>query len=430
MHGARRVAVVGGGWAGLAAAVQCARQGQHVHLYEMAAQLGGRARSVQVGARLLDNGQHLLIGAYTDTLSLLADLGVSQDAAFLRTPLALCDAGGRGLRLRAGRPAPAFAGAVLRLAHWPWRTRLALLAGAAGWAMRGFRCDPALTVDALTAGWPHAVRDELIEPLCAAALNTPASQASATVFLRVLHDALLSGAGCADLMLPRQGLSRLLPDAARAHLARAGAVVSLQHRVGTLSAHGTDWRLDDALYDQVILAASPAEAARLVEPIEPTWSACARALRFEPIVTVYLHSAGARLSAPMLALRSGPQAPAQFVFDRGQLGDEPGLLAFVVSAAQPWVDRGAPATAQATLAQAHAALGPHLGDTPQVVHTLTEKRATFACTPGLNRPAARIAPGLYCAGDFVAGPYPATLEGAVRSGLGAAALVAADTPGN
>jgi hypothetical protein len=114
----------------------------------------------------------------------------------------------------------------------------------------------------------------------------------------------------------------------------------------------------------------------------------------------------------MLALRSTTAYPAQFVFDRGQLDGSHGLLAFVVSAAQ-----GDRATLEAqVLAQAKT----QLGLSPQAVKTVVEKRATFACTPGLQRPHAQVIPGLVACGDYVAGHYPATLEGAVRSGVSAA----------
>jgi predicted NAD/FAD-dependent oxidoreductase len=115
----------------------------------------------------------------------------------------------------------------------------------------------------------------------------------------------------------------------------------------------------------------------------------------------------------MLALRCTPDAPAQFVFDRGQLGGPAGLLAFVVSAsdAEREVRQGQ------VLQQASTQLGLNL----QAVQTVVEKRATFACTPDLQRPPQAIAPGLLACGDYVAGPYPATLEGAVRSGLQAVA---------
>ena len=141
------------------------------------------------------------------------------------------------------------------------------------------------------------------------------------------------------------------------------------------------------------------------------WCSVAQGLRFETIATVYAWGAGSTLPAPMLSLRSDTTSPAQFVFDRGQLGGPAGLLAFVVSASN--TDR---ATLQThVLAQAQAQLGLCL----QPVQTIVEKRATFACAPGLLRPTQHIAPGLLVCGDYVAGPYPATLEGAVRSGVAA-----------
>ena len=112
---------------------------------------------------------------------------------------------------------------------WPWRERLALLVAAAGWARRAFRCDEHLTVGQLTAGLPATVRADLIDPLCIAALNTPAPHASASVFLRVLHDALFAGAGSADLLLPRVDLGALWPEAATAWLAqKANAQITAQ----------------------------------------------------------------------------------------------------------------------------------------------------------------------------------------------------------
>ncbi len=411
------LAVIGGGWAGLAAAVEGVRQGHAVTLFEMAPRLGGRARGVEAGELTLDNGQHILIGAYVETLALLRTLGVAAGDAFVRTPLRIGYPDGSGLHLRAGSPALAFGAAVLRRQGWSVGERVALLAAALGWAACSFRCGPALTVAALTRGLPAPVRNELIDPLCVAALNTPAAEASASVFLRVLKDALFSGPGSADLLLPRVGLSELLPAPAQRWLVEAGAELRLRHRVDTLVQRGDAWLLNDEPFDHVVLATPPAEAARLTLAIAPDWSRAAAALHYEPIVTVYLHGEGVRLTEPMLALRSDARAPAQFVFDRGQLGGPSGLLAFVISGAQPWVDRGAQASTDATLAQARAVLGAHRHAPLVPVRTLTEKRATFRCTPGLLRPAMSIAPQLHAAGDHVAGPYPATLEGAVRSGV-------------
>ncbi|CAN5254607.1 hydroxysqualene dehydroxylase HpnE [soil metagenome] len=418
-----KVAVIGGGWAGLAAAIEATQRGHAVTLFEMAAQLGGRSRGVESGESSLDNGQHILIGAYTETLRLMRTVGVDVEAAFLRTPLRITYPEGAGLQLEHGAAIPAFARAVLRHGAWSWRDRLALLAVCAGWSLRGFRCDPALTVATLAAKVPAAVRNDLIDPLCVAALNTPAADASASVFLRVLKDALFAGPGSADLLLPRISLSDVLPSPAERWLQEAGSTLELSHRVQRLQADGAGWEVDGQRFDAVVLATTPTEAARLAEPIAPLWSATAAALRYEPIVTLYLHSEGSTLPEPMLALHADDDAPAQFVFDRGQLGGPRGLLAFVISGAQPWVDRGMEATLHATLAQAQATLGAYLRAPLQELRTLTEKRATFRCTPGLPRAAMPVAAGLFAAGDHVEGPYPATLEGAVRSGIAAARAI-------
>jgi hydroxysqualene dehydroxylase len=126
------------------------------------------------------------------------------------------------------------------------------------------------------------------------------------------------------------------------------------------------------------------------------------------------------LPLPMLALRSSDTAPAQYVFDRGLLGGPTGLLAFVVSGAAAWVAQGLDATAQAVLTQAQAELSRYLRPPLRLVRSIVERRATFLCEPALQRPASAIAPGLWAAGDYIAGPYPATLEGAVRCGVAAA----------
>lgn len=424
MSRAKRVAVIGGGWAGLAAAVEATRLGHAVTLFEMAAQFGGRARSVMVEQRALDNGQHILIGAYGATLALMRAVGVDPARALERLPLTLVGPEGVGLRLPPGPPTLAFVRAVLAHRGWSLRERLGLLRAAMRWVLQGFRCDPALSVAALTASLGSQVRAQLIEPLCVAALNTPAREASATVFLRVLKDALFSGPGSADLLLPRAGLSELFPEPAAAWLASHGAVLRPSSRVDQLKrdVDGT-WLVDRGRFDHVVLATTSVEAARLTRDVAPDWSQLAAALRFEPIVTIYLHGEGARLAEPMLALPSDERAaPAQFVFDRGRLGGHDGVLACVVSGAAPWVERGMPATVQAT--QQQLARLPHGGGAAlNELRSFTEKRATFRCTPGLQRPPGSIASGLYAAADYVAGPYPATLEGAVRSALEAVAAL-------
>ncbi|MDY0747037.1 FAD-dependent oxidoreductase [Paucibacter sp. R3-3] len=394
-----KLAVIGGGWAGIAAAVRAVQAGHEVALIEMAPRLGGRARSLDDG---LDCGQHILIGAYRKSLALMRLVGVDPAQALLRLPLQLRGPRGDGLQLPAGPAVPAFVRGVLAHRGWPLGTRLALLARAGRWMAAGFRCDPALSVAVLCQGLPAVLLTQLVEPLCVAALNTPMAEASATVFLRVLKDALFAGPGGADLLLPRVPLAELLARPAEIWLREHGARVETGRRLASLD--------ELAAFDRVVVATSSVEAARLVEPLDAGWSQTARRLRFEPICTVYVDAPGARLPAPMTMLTEGP---AQFVF-----GHQPGLLAFSISAAAPWVERGLDATGDAVLAQARSQLC--IADA-RVRRVLAEKRATFACTPGLQRPPARIDSRIAVAGDYVEGPYPATLEGAVLSGLAAVA---------
>jgi len=230
----------------------------------------------------------------------------------------------------------------------------------------------------------------------------------------VLQDALFSGPGAADLLLPRRPLGTLLPEAAIAWMQHRGADVRMGTRVQSLSRRAGGWRVDTDDVDEVILACTAVEAARLAAPVAPEWAALARGLQYEPIVTVTLECPGVQLHGPMVSL---PEGPAQFAFDLGALGLAPGRFSFVISGAQAWVDRGLDAATGAVLVQARQQFPPGTWPVePLAVATLAERRATFRCTPSLARPGKDVAPGLLAAGDYVEGPYPATLEGAVRAG--------------
>jgi uncharacterized protein with NAD-binding domain and iron-sulfur cluster len=182
--------------------------------------------------------------------------------------------------------------------------------------------------------------------------------------------------------------------------------------------------ISDARFDALVVATSSQVASQLLADY-----IAAPELAQEAICTCYLqYDASVRLPQPMLALLDAPQQGqfAQYVFDRGYLqADQAGLLAVVISAPQ-----AALALAQQQLAQALAQQLAQQLQRPELQQPLwhkviSEKRATFACSPGLQRPAQRCGvPNLALAGDYTAGPYPATLEGAVRSGVQAARLIA------
>ena len=470
----KSIAIVGGGWAGMAAAVAATQAGHHATVFEASQALGGRARvvngSLPDGSPVaLDNGQHILIGAYSQTLKLMQTVGVNLDKALLRLPLTLQfpDKHGKlvGLKLP-DWPNPWMVGldaawGIATAKGWSWGDKIALLRAASNWQRGGFKCPQHLSVaqlclkprDRSSPAITPRVMAELIEPLCVSALNTCAHDASAQVFLRVLQDALFSPAvqlgqgkifGSANLLLPTRDLSNLFPHAAASWLLKHGGQIKLGERVSAVEFDATGWQVCTAggknPFDAVILAGSPSNMAsagintayvatnsivkdkialelnHLIQRESAAWQASVKVLRHEAITTVYAFSAGVRLPKPMLALRSDATSPAQFVFDRGQLGGPAGLLAFVISASQGERE----VLQQQVLAQGAAQLGL---TGLQAVQTIVEKRATFACTPGLQRPNALIAPGLLVCGDYVDGPYPATLEGAVRSAQQAVALL-------
>jgi squalene-associated FAD-dependent desaturase len=422
-----KIAIVGGGWAGMAAAVHATHVGHSVHVFEAAKTLGGRARALDChlpdGTPVtLDNGQHILIGAYTDTLRLIQQVGLQPDQVLLRLPLNLTFPDGSGLRLPQW-PAPLDAVAGIMCARgWSLADKWSLVKAALLWQWQRFECSAQTSVADLCQGISSAVFNTLIEPLCVSALNTPANRASGQVFLRVLQDSLFGGRGSSNLLLPTVDLTQLFPQAAALWLQQHGGTVTTGCRVDGLSPTPQGWRVAGEAFDAVVWATSSSVAAQVLaasaQHMQPAmaasvrpWAATTQALQFESIATVYAYASDARLRQPMLALHSSTAQPAQFVFDRGQLGGPAGVLAFVVSASN--------APREVLQSQVLQQAQQQLGLSLQVVQTVVEKRATFACTPGLLRPAAQVAPKLLVCGDYVQGPYPATLEGAVRSGVSA-----------
>ena len=439
------VAVVGGGWAGCAAAVELARGGAKVTLFEAARTLGGRARAVEVNGRALDNGQHILLGAYRQTLGLMKRVGVDPSTALLRLPLQMRypqDSGGMDF-VAPRLPAPwHLIVALVRAAGLAREDKLALARFSTAAKWMGWRLDTDVSVDTLLARFEQTPRLARLmwHPLCLAALNTPPERASANVFLAVLRDSLGAQRAASDMLIPRLDLGALFPQAAGAWLAANGGAVHLGAKVESLDRAEHGWELaasGQALggawrgrFDAIVLATPAAQAGALLAPF-PEAAQLAQQLSafdYEPIATCYLqYDAGVRLPLPFCALLDEPQAQrfGQFAFDRGQIDAlQSGLLAVVVSAAGPAAALDQDSLARAIAAQLGAAF-PGLGlETPLWSRVITEKRATFACTPGLARPQnATGLPGLVLAGDYTAGDYPATLESAVRSAQAAATII-------
>lgn len=400
-----KIAIIGGGWAGIAAAVELVQRGAQVTLFEAGRQLGGRARRASIPGADLDNGQHILLGAYRDTLALMATIGADPEQLLRRLPLRVEDNRGFCLALPQLPPPFNLAWGLLtaRGVSLGEKLRTALWMQGLKWRRFKLPADTSVAAWLDSAGQTGTLRRHLWEPLCLAALNTPAEQASAQIFAHVLRDSLGSPeAGATDLLLPRGTLSDLIPDPASNWLLARGADLRTGQRVRQLERGHDGWHVAGETFDQVIIAVAPHHLRALLPELGKVPD------RFEPIGTVYFHyPAGTTLPYPLMALQGGV---GQWLVDRGQ-----GVLAASLSGHGNWenLEDEALALALHQEMQQPGPLPPY--------RVIREQRATFACHPDQPRPGCHTPyPSLFLAGDYTWADYPATLEGAVRSGIAAA----------
>lgn len=431
-----KVAVVGAGWAGLAAAVSLHDAGCAVTVYDAAHVPGGRARRVPHAdfPAGLDNGQHILLGAYTDTLALIERLRGRLDGV-LRLPLRMESLDGR-FRLRAPRlPAPLHSAAALAFARGLGAgSSLAALRLISRLRAQDWHCPPGYTVDELLErhGQPRRLRERLWEPLCLAALNTPAAQACAQLFAHVLRDGLAGTREASDMLLPRCDLSALWPDAAAALVDwRPG------HAVRHLSHDKVGVDVDGERHDALVLAVQASSASRLLAglpaaPGTPRLQQALAAFEYQPIATfTYKLAEPWRLPHPIMMLDEDAARGqiGQWVVDRGALTGAPhGELAVVASAAAAALEQDRDTLSAAVQQQlreqwSRRRRAPALPEVSAWA-LVTEKRATFSAVPGLARPRVQ-SPWrrIMLAGDWTDTGYPGVLEGAVRSGQAAAAAL-------
>ena len=429
------VTIVGGGWAGLATALELCQHGVPVILLEAARQLGGRARCVAFDAEAVDNGQHLMIGAYRETLRLLKLVHAPHAPPIVR----------QRLQLQLHTPTEKFS---LIAPHLPAPLHLvAALLSARGisayergcalrfclvLAWRRFQLTHDLSLAQLLAQHRQTARliECLWEPLCLATMNTPLNEASAQVFLTVLRDTFAQRRADSDLLFAATDLGHFFPAAALDYIEQHGGRVILGERVGELRIAGnaiqtviTAQQLPES---QHVVLATPAYAtARLLAPHKPLQAIAHKLeqLNYEPICTVYLrYPAHVTLNTHLVGFTG---TLTQWLIDRTHC-DQPGLMAAVISA------RGAhmELTNEELTQRVREEIARHYPAWPASYNSMVirEKRATFACSVGVNdlRPV-NTTPvrGLWLAGDYTATGYPATLEGAVRSGVACARKIIA-----
>lgn len=417
-----RVAIIGAGYAGMAAATELAARGIPATVFEASRTLGGRARRVEAHGYPFDNGQHILVGAYVELLRLMRLVGANADTLLTRKPLTLVFPG--RMRLAAPRlPAPLhLAAALLTARGLPAGGRLAAVRFMRHMKQDGFRLARDITFAELMTrhGQHEAVIRYLWAPLCLSALNTPPDEASAQVFLNVLRDSLAASREACDLLLPRTDLSALFPEPAEHYVRSRGGEVLRGAPIRTIAWTPYGFHLEgDASgrsYTHVIAAVAPYHLGRLAAKLPRLQPVLAEVgeLAYEPILTAYLgYPQPVSLPGAML----GVGGTAHFLF---QHADD--ILTAVTSAGGAHLEL----PRETLVARIHAEICEIAGPAPAPAwsQVIVEKRATFACRPDVRRPASETPlANFFLCGDYVASDYPATLEAAVRSGVACARLI-------
>ena len=423
-----RVIIVGAGWAGLAAAVELTRHNIPVAVLESAKQPGGRARSVHLNELHVDNGQHMLLGAYEATLDLLRRIGVNENDVFERQPLSLqwLRPNGNPVSLNTPKlPAPLhLAWALFNAKGLSFHDRLSALKFCHRLQKTNFTIEKDCNVEFFLK--ENHQSPELInaiwEPLCLGALNTQIHEASAQLFLRTLGDSFNHSRKDSDILLTRKNLGAIFPQPATDYIETHHGSVRLGQRVTELiisddEIKGVALSEKQIQSHYVILATPSIITNNLIEDTASLLhvSSQLKSIQHRPICTVYLQYSESTSFDGWL--RGSLNTTSQWIFDRGLYGQN-GLMSVVISGEgehMNWDNNKLCDVIEKEL----ATYFPHWPK-PSSKHVIREKRATFAATVDINqhRPNTQTpVNGLWLAGDYTNNGLPGTLEGAVRSGI-------------
>lgn len=428
------VVIIGAGWAGLSAAVKLTQQGHKVTVFESAKQAGGRARAVNFNGLNVDNGQHILIGAYTSCLELMKTVGINTKTFLKRLPLSLTVTGKTKLVLQAPHlPAPLhLLYALVTAKGLRIHDKLAAVKFGLSLKKTNYQFKQDISVKELfeLTNQTSILIHQLWEPLCLATMNTSIESASANVFMTVFRDAFTHKSKDADSLLPTTDLSNLFPNAAIKYIENNDGKIFYKARVEDVQISDDkivsvsvklENKIETINASQVIIATAPQNTNKIINKYSVLSSTYKKIeqFKYQPIVTVYLqYPKETHLTQAMIGLSN---TFSQWVFDRGTLCQQDGLMSIVISADGEHMNMN-----DDTLTKiVHDEISIFFTNKPALINSfvIREKRATFACTVNINdiRPKNTTdVKGLYLAGDYTDTGYPATLEGAVRSGIAAA----------
>jgi len=443
------VVVIGGGFAGLSAAVRLADAGCRVVVVEQSPRLGGRATSFvdrESGERV-DNGQHVLFGCYRETYAFLDRIGTA-DLAPLQGRLTLPMAGPEGMETLSCPPWSAPWHLVVGLLRWKalgWRDRASALrlhgllrdVRREGAAAVAARVPPDLTVSDWLAR--HRQRPRVLgwlwHPLAYAALNQPPDEAAAAPFVRVLGELFGPDPQAAAVGLPVVPLDVLYAEPAREWIEAAGGEV-VTRATGRIVRDAAGAIRGVALDDRVV------DTTRVVSAVpwhalDRIWSdgvpeglseiaTAARQMTGAPIVTVNLWFDGPVIEHPFVGLVGGPM---HWVFNKSAIfGDRTGHLSVVASGAADFAAAGNEEITSRAMAQLMTVIPAARERKLRRSVVVRERRATFSLAPGAPKrpPTVTPLPGWYLAGDWTDTDLPGTIEGAVLSGHRAADAVLAE----
>ncbi len=439
----KEIIIIGAGWSGLSCAVKLAQYGHKVCVLESAHHAGGRARGVTfkhfLSNQVLDNGQHIMLGAYHETLSLFKRLNINETDILERQPLNfnLYSPKHSPIKLVLSKlPAPLhILMAFITMKGLTVPERFKIITMMIKLAVRQYKLKQDMSVNDLLQCYRQPLKtiQSLWEPLCLATLNTPIETASAQVFLNVLRDSFSRSRLNSDLLFFRQDLSSVFSSPAIDFICHHDGEIQYKEKVLKLhtdSKHSFSVKTSLANYkcQTIVIATPPHIADKLLstltsdnqplnQKILKPYSASLN-YRYEGIYTVYLqYPPDTRLPSRMVGFFD---TIAQWAIDRS-LVDQPGLIAIIISG--PGKHQS---MSHKTLAETvHSELILCLPNLPDVIsyQVINEKRATFSCQVNIQQQRPENSThinGLFLAGDYTNTHYPSTLEGAIRSGQAAA----------